>query len=115
ARLRLDGMRGEPECEVAGVRTVQRGGRPIRAGERGDVPVRRQPEGVLQREAVPDLQQQIVIPDLRVGRDVGMDLAAQGALRQGLLKERLLGQELVYQRALGSAELPFGDAKGAAA
>ena len=73
--------------------TVQRGGRPVRVRERGDVPVRRQPEGVLQREAVPDLQQQIGIPDLRVGGDVGMELAAQGALGQGLLKERLLGQE----------------------
>jgi hypothetical protein len=40
---------------------VQHGGRPVRAGEWGEVPVRRQPEGVLQREAVPDLQQQIDI------------------------------------------------------
>jgi hypothetical protein len=44
-----------------------------------------------------------------------MELAAQGALGQGLLKERLLGQELIYQRLLSGVELPLGQAEGAVA
>ena len=52
-------------------------------------------EGVLQRQPVPNLQEQVIIPDLGVGGDVGMPFTAERPFGQRLLKEGLLGQELV--------------------
>ena len=95
-----EGVWGEDQRQIALVPAVQHRGCTVRARERADLAVGGQAPGELELQAIPHLQQQVVVPGARIGGDVGLEPLRRGSLGERLLKESLLGQELVDEGAL---------------